>query len=71
LSGVERGTESIMRAQAVAATTIAPVTAIACGIISRDGGRHREEERDHCANKGRAQRHEGDLPNNEGDAAGN
>jgi hypothetical protein len=30
LSGVERGAESIMRAQAVAATTIAPVIAIAC-----------------------------------------
>jgi len=40
------------------------------GMLSRDGGRHYKEERDHCANKGRAQRHEGDLPNNEGDAAG-
>jgi hypothetical protein len=41
------------------------------GMISRDGGRHYEEERDHCANKGRAQRREGDLPKDEGDAAGN
>ena len=39
-------------------------------MISRDGGRHREEEPDRCANEGRAQRREGDLPNNEGDAAG-
>jgi hypothetical protein len=30
LSGVGRGAEGIMRAQAVAATTIAPVIAIAC-----------------------------------------
>ena len=41
------------------------------GMISRDGGRHYKEERDHCANKGRAQRREGDLPKDEGDAAGN
>jgi hypothetical protein len=67
-----------MRAQAVAATTIAPVIAIAClqlpagtGMISRNGSRHCEEERDHCANKGRPQRHEGDLFKDEGDAAGN
>jgi hypothetical protein len=30
LSGIGRGTESIMRIQAVAATTIAPINAIAC-----------------------------------------
>ncbi len=41
------------------------------GMISRDGGRHYKEERDHCSNKGRAQRREGDLPKDEGDAAGN
>jgi len=40
-------------------------------MISRDGSRHYKEERDHCANKGRAQRREGDLPKDEGDAAGN
>jgi hypothetical protein len=41
------------------------------GMISRNGSRHCEEERDHCANKGRPQRHEGDLFKDEGDAAGN
>src|SRR5262245_45428610 len=84
LSGIGRGAESIMRAQAVSAMTIAPINAIAClqpsagmpmkaecGIISRDGGRHCEEERDPCANRGRAQRHEGDLSSNEGDGASN
>ena len=74
-----------MRAQAVAATAIAPITAIylsptlggyadvreaECGMISRDGGRHCEEQRDRCANERRAQRREGDLPGNKGDAAG-
>jgi hypothetical protein len=41
------------------------------GMISRDGGRHYEEERDPCANKGRAQRYEGDLSSNEADGASN
>ncbi len=41
-----------------------------CGMISRDGGRHCEEQRDRCANEGRAQRREGDLPGNKGDATG-
>jgi hypothetical protein len=85
LSGVGRGAESTMRAQAVAghddrahnchglSPTVggyADVCEAERGMISRDGGRHYKEERDHCANKGRAQRREGDLPNNEGDAAG-
>jgi hypothetical protein len=56
-----------MRAQAVAAMTIAPAIAIACLQLPR----HCQEERDHCANKGRPQRHEGDLFKDEGDAAGN
>src|SRR5215813_8308719 len=40
------------------------------GLISRDGGRHYKEEPDRCANEGRAQRREGDLPGNKGDATG-
>jgi len=36
------------------------------GMISRDGGRHYKEEPDRCANEGRAQRREGDLPGNKG-----
>jgi hypothetical protein len=73
-----------MRAQAVAATAIAPPlplpvsnSLLGCRWArgrarhDRDGGRHCEEERDHCANKGRPQRHEGDLFKDEGDAAGN
>src|SRR5262249_23779280 len=69
LSGIGRGAESIMRVQAVAATTIAPINAIAR--LQPSAGLHCEEERVPRTKKGRAQCQEGDLSNKEGDGAGN